>query len=147
LSNNQKASDSKLSGTTLRVYRYFYRSGKPLGIRDIQRGLSLSSPSVAEYHVKKLLAMGLVKQEKEGSESSGFIVDRIVFENMIRVKRVLIPLQIAFVVFFGLALILLVFLFRPSVMSGQYLFSIIVVATACAVFTYQTVNTLRSSAV
>jgi hypothetical protein len=146
VSNNQKASDSQLSGTTLRVYRYLYRSGKPLGIRDVQRGLSLSSPSVAEYHVKKLLAMGLVKQE-EGSEFSGFIVDRVVFDNMIRLKRLLIPLQIAYVVFFGLALALLVFLFRPSTLSGQYLFSIIVVAAACAVFAYQTVNTFRRSAV
>ncbi len=146
MSDNQKASDTRLTGTTLRVYRYLYRSGKPLGIRDVQRGLSLSSPSVAEYHVKKLFAMGLIKQEAEG-ESSRFVVDRVVFENMIRIKRVLIPMQVAYVVFFGLALVLLLFLFRPSVLSGQYLFSIIVVAAACAVFVYQTVNTLRSSAV
>jgi DNA-binding transcriptional ArsR family regulator len=141
----KRPDDAKLSGTTLRVYRYIYRTGKPIGIRDIQRGLSLSSPSVAEYHVKKLLEMGLVKQQEE-CEFSGFVVDRIVFENMIRVKRVLIPMQVAFVVFFGLALVLLVLLFRPTILSGQYLFSIIIVAIACGVFIYQTISALRGSA-
>lgn len=144
-----KRSDSRLSGTTLHVYRYLYKCGKPLGVRDVQRGLSLSSPSVAEYHLKKLLEMGLVKQQQGtgGNESSGFVVDRIIFENMIRVKRVLIPLQIAYVVFFGIALVLLLSLFRPSMPSGQYLFSIVVDSAACAVFSYQTVNALRDSAV
>ena len=113
----------------------------------------MSSPSVAEYHVKKLLAMSLVKQEgggtdkDDGSTSTRFTVDRIVFENMVRVKRVLIPLQVAYVVFFSLALFLLVFLFRPTILTGQYLFSIIVVAAACVVFGYQTINSFRSSSV
>jgi DNA-binding transcriptional ArsR family regulator len=147
VSDHQEVGDSQLKGTTLRVYRYLYRNGKPLGVRDVQRGLSLSSPSVAEYHLKKLLAMGLVKQEEEGNEYSRFIVDRLMFENMIRVKRVLIPMQMGYVVFFGLALVLLVFLFRPLVLNSQYLFSVIIVAAACAIFIYETINSLRGSAV
>lgn len=131
-SNSRKTTED-LGKTTLKVYRYLYRNGKPLGIRDIQRGLGLSSSSVAEYHVRKLLSMSLVKEESE----SRFLVDRLVFENMIRIRNTLIPIQVGFSVFFGTALLVLLFLFRPSVLSGQYIFSVIMIALACSLFAYQ----------
>jgi DNA-binding transcriptional ArsR family regulator len=137
--------EPNLSGTTLRVYRYLYRSGKALGVREIQRGISLSSPSVAEYHVKKLLEMNLIKEDVAGS--SRFVVDRVIFENMIRVKKLLIPFQVAYAIFFGIALVLLVSLFRPEMLSSQYVFSVIIIGAACIVFAYQTFSSLRRSTV
>ena len=43
----------KLSGRTLQVYLYLLKKKLPSGIREIQRDLLLSSPSVAEYQVAK----------------------------------------------------------------------------------------------
>ncbi len=36
-----------LKGTTLEVYRFLLKSGKPVGVRGVQRALNLSSPSLA----------------------------------------------------------------------------------------------------
>ncbi|MGI0078588.1 MAG: winged helix-turn-helix domain-containing protein [Nitrososphaerales archaeon] len=139
---SDKKRGSTLTGTTLRVYRYLYRNGRALGVRDIQRGLGLSSPSVADYHVKKLLEMGLVKES-----DSHFIVDRVVFENMIRIKTSLIPLQVAYSVAFGVALLLLVFLFRPQTASGQFIFSVIMMGLACGIFAYQAFRNLKAKTI
>ena len=40
-----------LRGTTLSVYRFVFREGRPVGPHDVQRGLGLSSASVASYHL------------------------------------------------------------------------------------------------
>jgi DNA-binding transcriptional ArsR family regulator len=91
--------DSDLKGTTLRVYKLLLREGKALRVTEIQRTLSLSSASVAQYHLDKLLNMGLIQEEQ-----SGFIVVRVVIENVIRIRRRLIPIQAAYVAFFTFTL-------------------------------------------
>ena len=92
---SDEGADYVLKGTTLRVYRCLYRAGTPMGIHDVQRALKLSSPSVAEYHIKKLVRAGLAKEGQ-----NGYTVDKVVFENVIRIRRTVIPLQTTFVAFF-----------------------------------------------
>ena len=78
-----------MKNTTLRVYRYLYKQGgKPVGVHEVQNGLSLSSPSVAHYHIRKLVEQGLAKEE-----AGGYVVDKVLFENMIRIRRSVIPFQ------------------------------------------------------
>jgi len=49
------ASDSQEpEGTTLNVYSYVVKKGKPVGPREVMRGTNLSSPSVAYWHLQKL---------------------------------------------------------------------------------------------
>jgi len=149
----------ELGGTTLRVYRYLYRMGKPCGIREIQRGLGLSSPSVAVYHVRKLLDAGMIREEQGGQKEaeersaadvekgSGYVVDRMIYENMIRIRRSLIPFQVAYSMFFATALVILIVLLRPSVISGAYIFSLFVITAACGLFAYQAVKSVSKNAV
>ena len=149
--NRQQKQSMSLSGTTLKVYRYLYRTGRPVGIRDIQRGIRLSSPSVAEYHVKKLLAMGIVKEEEKEdgnsspTSSSRFLVDRRVFESMIRIRRTIIPLQIGYSVFFGTGFLLMLLPFRSRILSGGYIFALAMIACACLIFGYQAFRALQSN--
>lgn len=131
-----------LNGTTLRVYRFLFRAGTSQGIHDIQRGLGLSSSSVADYHVKKLVAAGLVKQD---DATSLYYVDRIVFENMIRIRKATIPLQVGYAVFFASALIIMITFLRPSTIVSDYLFAVIVMTIALFMFLYETTRTLRKS--
>ncbi|MEW5839866.1 hypothetical protein [Nitrososphaera sp.] len=65
------AGEEELQGRALQVYLYLQRrgAGMPSGIRQIQRDLGLSSPSVAEYQVDKLAAMGLVTRDRYGRVS------------------------------------------------------------------------------
>jgi DNA-binding transcriptional ArsR family regulator len=142
-SNQSPPVNNVLAGTTLRVYRYLYRSGEPQGVHDVQHGAKLSSPSVASYHLKKLLEMGLVKQKED---SQKYYVDRIIFENMIRFRRSLIPIQVGYMVFFASALAILVLLFHsPPAANGAYDFSALVIGIACAIFAYQAMESLKTS--
>jgi len=117
-----------LEGTTRKVFRFVYRQHGPVGIHDVQRGLGLSSPSVAHYHVVKLLKAGLIREEGEG-----YVVDKAVFEDMIRVRKTIIPLQSAYAIFFLTALVVLVTFMRPAQLSSMYVFALFVVVVAFAV--------------
>ncbi len=137
MSEDQK--DYVLKGTTLRVYRYMYRTGTPLGIHDVQRGLELSSPSVAEYHIRKLARAGLI-QEREG----GYTVDRVIFENMIRIRRTVIPFQTTYGTFFAVTLVILLVLLRPTTMTSTYVFAVAVNVAALLISIYEALRTLTS---
>jgi DNA-binding transcriptional ArsR family regulator len=144
LSDKNKGDEEiALTGTTLRVYRYMYREGRPVGIHEIQHALNLSSSSVATYHVKKLENAGLVDKDP----NSQYFVNRVVFENMVRVRRSLIPLQTAYAAAFATAILLLLTLFRPSVINATYVFSLIMMLFGCIIFVYQALVTARRASI
>jgi DNA-binding Lrp family transcriptional regulator len=126
-----------LEGKTLKVYRYLFKAGSPQGIRDIQRGLNLSSPSVAEYHVRKLLNAGLIEDY-----GSGYVVNKNVLGNMIRIRRRLIPYQVAYIVFFATALFILVVFFRNNAFDAFW-FGLSVVAVALGLSVWETVRSFQ----
>ena len=78
--------DDVLRGTTLKVYRFLLKRGEPVGIREVQRTLKLSSPSLAAYHLSKLEEAGLIKRKK-----GNYSVDKVFLESTIRIRRFLIP--------------------------------------------------------
>jgi hypothetical protein len=56
--------EGELKGKTLMVYMYMLRSDdKGVGVREVQRALNFSSPSVASYHLNKLQDLGLVENK------------------------------------------------------------------------------------
>lgn len=59
--------ERKLSGRTLQVYLYLQRKKEPSGVREVQRDLGLSSPSVADYQIEKLVGMGLAAKDRNGT--------------------------------------------------------------------------------
>ncbi len=70
--------ERKLSGRTLQVYLYLQRKKEPSGIREVQRDLGLSSPSVADYQIEKLVGMGLAAKDSYG---------RVYITKKVRVKE------------------------------------------------------------
>jgi hypothetical protein len=130
--------DNPLGGTTLRVYRYLYKTGRPLGIHDVQRGLGLSSASVAEYHLKKLLRDGLIRED-----GNGYVVDRVMFENMVRLGRWVLPFQSAYAAFFATTLIVLATVLRPSALTSSYVFAILVNTAALGFSVFETWKAAR----
>jgi DNA-binding transcriptional ArsR family regulator len=140
LTSADRPDPDALRGTTLRVYRYLFKLGKPAGVRDIQRALGLSSSSVAEYHVKKLLQSGLIKEDQEG-----YTVDRTMWQNMIRMRRTVIPFQAFFVVLFAAAITVMLTVLRANATEG-YLFGLAVVLVALGLSLYETFSTMRQTA-
>lgn len=62
---NEEKVESELKGNTLRVYWTLLRSENGVvGVREVQRTLSFSSPNLALYHLRKLENLGLVREER-----------------------------------------------------------------------------------
>jgi hypothetical protein len=55
-----------ISAATWNIYLHILTSGEPVGVRDVWRQLKLSSPSLAQYHVNRLLELGMIMQTNEG---------------------------------------------------------------------------------
>jgi hypothetical protein len=60
------AKNEDLEGITLEVYLYAVKKGKPVGPRDVMKGVNLSSPSVAYRHLQKLEDQGYLQKNDYG---------------------------------------------------------------------------------
>ena len=59
--------ESQLKGKTLQIYWYLLKDpSTSVGVREVQRALGFSSPSVAAHHLDKLLSLGLVEKTSRG---------------------------------------------------------------------------------
>jgi DNA-binding transcriptional ArsR family regulator len=123
-----------LTGKTAQVYKYAVKMGKPVGAREVQKVLNLSSPRLAAYHLEKLEKAGLVKQTPEG-----FIVDKLVLENFVRFYRLLIPKYFLYFAFFATAMVFQIILFAPFGITGEYVFATGILAVATTYFGYETI--------
>ncbi|MGA2307949.1 MAG: winged helix-turn-helix domain-containing protein [Candidatus Bathyarchaeia archaeon] len=124
-----------LRGLTLKVYKFVLRSDRPVGIREVQRALDLSSPTLALYHMNKLEEAGLIKKE-----SNGYTADRVILENLIRFRRILIPRNFFYMIFLVTSLIMLAVFLRPPIITREYVFSLAVISIAAATSVYETVK-------
>ena len=104
--------DAELRGRTLRAYLFILKSPKPIGVRELQRALGLSSPSVAYHHLDKLTRMGLVEKDQYGEYASVKNVNVNVLQAFTQIGRLLVPRFIFYAVFFTTLLLgyMLVFL-------------------------------------
>ena len=125
-----------LRGTTLEVYRFLLKSNKPVGTRELQRALDLSSSSVATYHLSKLEDAGLLKREL-----GGFTVSKYLLENSIKVSRFLVPRYFFYSVFAIAALLLELTALKPSVVYREYAFSLVATGILVFFFCYETAKT------
>jgi len=126
-----------LRGLTLKVYKFILGNDKPVGIREVQRALNLSSPTLALYHMNKLEETGFIKKEL-----NGYVADRIVLENFVRLRRVLIPRNFFYTVFLVTSLIFLGVFLRPPILTREYVFSLGVLIIAAATSVYETIKAL-----
>jgi DNA-binding transcriptional ArsR family regulator len=133
---SMKNTEDVLRGKTLEVYRYAIKQGRPVGVREVQRALKFSSPTSASYHLGKLEEAGLMKQTTEG-----YAIDRLVLENYVKLRRILIPKYFLFSLFFTIALIMEITIFRPSQLTRDFIFATLIIAIAIASYAYLAVAT------
>ncbi|MCW4009134.1 MAG: winged helix-turn-helix domain-containing protein [Candidatus Bathyarchaeota archaeon] len=130
-----------LKGTTLEVYRFLLKSNKPVGIRELQRALKMSSPSVATYHLTKLEDAGLLKRE-----NGNFAVAKYLLENSVKISRFLIPRYFFYAVFAVAVLLIELTFMKPTFISREYVFSTVATAIFATFLLYETAKTwLRGS--
>ena len=135
--------ESQLKGKTLQVYWYLLRSPSSMvGVREVQRVLGLSSPSVAAHHLEKLLSLGLVEKSERGE----YILVQEVRVGLLRfftkLGRFLVPRYLFYSVWLSTMLVIYLALYWPSGCIHN-LAAIIFGSTASLILWFETVRLWR----
>ena len=130
--------EDTLKGITLEAYKYVLRNSKPTRIRELQNSLSLSSPRLAFYHLNKLEEVGLVKKTPEG-----YVADRVVLHDQVRLRRLLVPRDFFYALFFATMLMFQLTIFRPDPIPKYYVFALVGISVALALSVYEAARILK----
>ncbi len=131
--------DVELRGRTLRTYLYILKSSKPVGVRELQRALELSSPSVAFHHLEKLERLGLVQKNEYGEYALIKNVDVNVLQAFSQIGKLLVPRFIFYAMFFTTLLVGYLLIFG----GNSNLFALAFGIFAAAFAWYETARTWR----
>ena len=92
--------EEQLKGKTLQVYTYMIKRKEPVGVREVQRDLLFSSPSVANYHIEKLVQLALVSQDEYGRYYVEQKVQVGVLQAFVNIGGLAVPRLLFFAAFF-----------------------------------------------
>ena len=107
--------ESQLKGKTLQVYWYLLRSPSSMvGVREVQRVLGLSSPSVAAHHLEKLLSLGLVEKSERGEYILVQEVRVGLLRFFTRLGRFLVPRYLFYSVWLSTMFVIYLALYWPT---------------------------------
>jgi predicted DNA-binding transcriptional regulator len=94
--------ESALKGKTLIVYWYLLQqSTHTVGVRELQRALGFSSPSIAVHHLEKLQDLGLVGKKGTGEYVLEGEVKVGILRFFTRMGRFLVPRYLFYSVLFS----------------------------------------------
>jgi predicted DNA-binding transcriptional regulator len=138
---DQEKIDNQLKGNSLKVYMFLLKSPSgSVGIREIQRALKFSSPTLAQYHLEKLRELGLIRKEStEYVLASDVKVG--VLRQFYRLGTVLVPRFVLYAVLFTVLLG-----FVASIITEVTLVSVSALLLAflgAAIFWYEAARALR----
>ncbi len=134
---------SELQGNTLRVYWYLINSSssEAVGPRDVQRKLGLSIPSLAVYHLDKLVELGVV--EKSGGEYHVTkIVDVGILKQFTRIRGFLLPRQLLYASMW--TTLLGFFLFEFRVFNFYSLFALLFGVLGAGILWFEALSNWRN---
>ncbi len=134
--------ESELKGKTLLVYMHILKAGQEtVGVREVQRALGFSSPSVAAYHLQKLQDLGLI----ENAYGDYRLIKEVkvgVLRSFVSVGGVMLPRFLFYAVLVTSMLVTFVASF-PFVPSREYITTLVMGIVPAAVFWYETVKIWR----
>jgi len=129
---------SELKGNTLRVYWALLNSKDGIiGVRELQRQLGFSSPTLAAYHLNKLVDLELVAK-KRGDYNLTREVKVGVLKQFIKLGTFLLPRYIFYATFFSTLLIF--FLTQLKEISFYSVFALISEILITVILWYETIR-------
>lgn len=132
----------ELKGNTLRVYWCLLNSSsKFIGPRQIQRDLGFSSPSLAVYHLDKLLDLGLV-EKNNGEYQLKEIVDVGILKQFMKLRGVIIPRYITYATM--ISTLFIFFLTQLRDINFYSIFALIFGSLSTVIFWYETIKVWQS---
>ncbi len=135
--------NAELKGNTLRVYIYALKKQK-VGVREVQRALLMSNPSLAQYHLNKLRELGLVS-EVNGEYEVVREVKVDVMRDFLRLGTLIVPRFVFYAVVFTVFAAYLTFAGYPYYELVPVLawFTVLLLGAAAA-FWYEAARAWRS---
>jgi biotin operon repressor len=129
-----------LRGKDWKVYWLLLKNGGQLSVRDVQKALGFSSPSVALHHLEQLRQLGLVeKNEANGQYSLVSEVKIGVLRHFVKLGRLLFPKYFFYAVFSTTFYAMFFVLFMPD-FSREGLFIAVFGGIVVAIFWYEAVR-------
>jgi len=126
-----------LRGKAWKVYWYLLKNGKPASVREVQRALRFSSPSVANHHLEQLRELGLVEKQDIGGQY--ILVSQVkigVLRHYVKLGKLLFPRYFFYAVFSTVFYISYLAFFFQS-FTRENLFILLFGAVVCAIFWYE----------
>lgn len=129
-----------LRGKAWKVYWLLLKSGRPMSVREVQKALHFSSPSVASHHLEQLRELGLVQKQEVGGNYC--LVSEIkigVLRHFVKLGKLLFP-RYFFYALFSTTLYLAYLLIFMHGFTRENLFIIVFGAIVSAIFWYETIR-------
>ena len=140
LATPPKKPPSDIRGNTLRVYVYLLRSGAS-ELRDVQRALDLSTPSLASYHLGRLVEAGYATQDEHGRYLVVQGATNAILDGYTKLGGVVVPQLLFFSVLFSALIGFFAFM---SLSYASYVPLLVAVSAAMVVvFWYETARLWR----
>jgi predicted DNA-binding transcriptional regulator len=135
--------DYALRGKAWKVYWLLLKSGHPMSVREVQRALRFSSPSVANHHLERLCELGLVQKQDVGGHYSLVSEVKIgVLRHFVKLGKLLFPRYFFYAVFSTTFYIAYLAILMQS-FTRENLFIIIFGAVVSAIFWYEALRVWR----
>lgn len=126
-----------LRGKDWNVYWILLKNGEPMSVRDVQKALHFSSPSVAQHHLEQLRELGLVQKQDVGG--SYFLVNEVkigVLRHFVKLGKLLFPRYFFYAMFASASFVAYLLLFFSGI-TPQSVFVIIFGAIVCAILWFE----------
>jgi hypothetical protein len=119
------------------VYAYVVKEGKPVGPRDVMRGVNLSSPSVAYRQLQKLENFGLLERNQYGEY---VVKEKTSVSGHLWLGRNLVPRLVFYSFFFmgilgaEIAIVAIQFFFYGQSLDLEIFYLIVITVIAMGLF-------------
>ncbi len=142
MASDEEIIESELKGKTLLVYMHILKAKEStVGVREVQRTLGFSSPSVSSYHLNKLKDLGLVESIR-GDYSLIREVRVGVLKQFVSVGGVLLPRYLFYAVL--VTTMLATFLIQnPFIPTELYITTVIFGLVPLVILWYETYRLWR----
>ena len=136
--------DIRLSGNTLRVYTYIFKVKKS-SIRDVQRNLGLNSSALAQYHLEKLVSLGLAKRDEMSGEY--LLVKEVkveTLEQFLKIGNYIVPRLLLYAVMLTVIVAYFTLEISGIVLNGYTLWTFLIGGFALGVLWFETIRAWRN---
>ena len=132
----------QIYGKTWDVYLCILTSSAPIGVREIWRALGLSSPSLAQYHVNKLVELKLIENTVDGKYVTNDEERLEALRSFLRLRGMLIPRMVVYAALLSGVLVSYV-LFWPWRGDFRDLVTVSVTLFSIAAFLFEAIKQYR----